>query len=155
MAANTPKILIADPNPHVRGFLKREMATDGYEVLVAPNFQELLRLTFQQAAVDLIIVDPEFPDVPVHTLLTRLRNRVPRVPVIMHAHDVTVSDDLKGKGDLIIVEKRGNSIERLKQLAAQLLPPPGVNRSSGDKTAADTALTEPLQGGRPPADRRH
>ena len=121
MVANARTILIADPNPHVRGFLKREMTAAGYDVKLAINLQELLYLAFQHNAVDLIIVDPDFPNVSVHDLLTRLTNRIPAIPVVVHTHDVSVGNDLEKEADLLIVEKRGNSIERLKQLAAQWL----------------------------------
>ena len=125
MVVNVRTILIADPNPHVRRFLKREMAEEGYEVLLAHTFQELVRLIFQPGTIDLVIVDPDFPDIPVHALLKRLHNRVPPVPIIMHTHDAAVGNDLEEKSSLHIVEKRGNSIERLKQLASQLLPAAG------------------------------
>jgi len=34
-------ILVADPNPHIRQFLKRELMRAGYKVLEATNYNDI------------------------------------------------------------------------------------------------------------------
>jgi DNA-binding NtrC family response regulator len=117
-------ILIAEPNPHVRRFLQREMLMGGYDVVAAHSLFDILGPGFEQRTVGLIIVDPDFPNISGHDLLTRLRNRIPGVPIIVHTHDSTLAQGFEATGSLSIVEKCGNSIERLKQLADQWLKVP-------------------------------
>lgn len=52
-------ILIADRNPHVRKFLMREFAADGFLVQVAKSGQEVLRLVFSHKHLDLLVLDPD------------------------------------------------------------------------------------------------
>src|SRR5512143_698587 len=79
-------ILIADRNPHVRGFLQREMSKEGYRIRLAESAQDLLQWVCHPEPIDLIILDPDLPDaVDVH-LLNALQNRMPSVPVIIHTH---------------------------------------------------------------------
>ena len=154
MVERARTIIIADPNPHVRKFLRREMTAAGYDVLLAYNLQELLRMVFEHNTIGLVIVDPDFPDMPVRALFRRLRKRIPPVPLITHTHDAATFDELEEKNDLLIVEKRGNSIEKLKQLAAQLLPPDGGRRSLDDRLDARPGSSGPQKESQPVADHR-
>ena len=55
-------ILIADRNPHIREFLRREMMAEGYRARLAKNGREVLRLVYQRGPLDLLILDPDLPD---------------------------------------------------------------------------------------------
>jgi DNA-binding NtrC family response regulator len=124
MGTRPRTILIADPNPHVRRFLQREMMSAGYDVAAARSLSDLLGPDLDSNAIGLIIVDPDFPDISGHDLLNRLSHRVPGVPIILHTHDSPPARGLEPGIALSIVEKRGNSIERIKQLADQWLKGP-------------------------------
>lgn len=114
-------ILIADRNPHVRDFLLREVTAEGHRVLLAETGRQLLRLAAQTRPLDLVIVDPDLPDTDTAGLLTELLSRTPALPVIVH----TYCSDYDKPGDLtkqaVFVEKQGNSIERLKQVIADIM----------------------------------
>ena len=114
-------ILIADKNPHVREFLKREMVADGYRVRLAQNAQQLLKWIFHNEHFDLLIVDPDFPDADESSLLSQLREQFPLLPVVVHAfliEDAGRSEVLRA---LPFVEKQGGSIEHLKEVVSDIL----------------------------------
>lgn len=64
-------ILIADRNRNVRKFLQREMTSAGYRVRLAENAHEVIKWTFHHDPLDLIILDPDFPDSDESRILSR------------------------------------------------------------------------------------
>jgi len=121
MTENPFTILIADRNPHVREFLKREMASEGYRIRLAENGKDVLNYSYGPEPLDLLILDPDLPDVDADTLFARLANRIPALPMVIHTFlsDCSVSRDMCRNA--IYIEKRGNSIESLKQAVAGLI----------------------------------
>ncbi len=117
-------ILIADRNPHVREFLKREMKTAGYRVRLAENSCQVIKWAYHYEPVDILILDPDLPDNEEFSLLTSLQDRVPPLPVVFHAflsdYD-EASAMFKSAG---FVEKQGNSVESLKQVVYNILQKP-------------------------------
>ncbi|GBC62294.1 hypothetical protein DENIS_3263 [Desulfonema ishimotonii] len=115
------KILIADRNPHVREFLRREMAGPGYRVRLAENGREVLKFIYGDEFVDLLILDPDLPDTDAPALLRKLQNRLPYIPVVLH----TFIADLGHCPDIFnvvaVVEKGGSSVERLKTVVYEIL----------------------------------
>jgi len=112
-------IVIADRNPHVRGFLQREMSREGYRIRLAENARDLLQWAFNQEPVDLIILDPDLPDAVDAHLLDALQERMPLVPVVIHTHYPNALP--AARPAFIPVEKGGSSVERLKQIADTLV----------------------------------
>jgi len=117
-------ILIADRNPRVRGFLQREMSKEGYRILVAESTRDLLEWAFDRDPVDLIILDPDLPDAADSRLTSMLRERMPLLPVILHAHSSHGLPEPGTAKSFILDEKGGSSVERLKEVAAGLLKQP-------------------------------
>lgn len=112
-------ILIADRNSHVRGFLQREMSKEGYRIRLAESAQDLLQWAFNHEPIDLIILDPDLPDAVDAHLLNTLQDLMPPVPVIIHTHYAQSLPE--AEAHFIPVEKGGNSVEHLKQIADRLL----------------------------------
>jgi DNA-binding NtrC family response regulator len=114
-------ILIADRNPHVRDFLKREMVAEGFRVQLAENGREVLKWVYHHQPLDLVILDLDLPDTDEMFLLKKLQNRIPFVPVVLH----TYFEDYASHAEVIhaaaFVEKGGSSVERLKQVVAAIL----------------------------------
>jgi CheY-like chemotaxis protein len=114
-------ILIADRNPNVRELLKRELVAEGYRVELARSGREVLGFISDPAkALDLVIVDPDLPDMGEFSLLEVIRTRAPDLPVVVHTflteyinHPVVLSS--------AVVEKDGRHVDRLKDVVGEVL----------------------------------
>jgi len=109
-----PTLLIVDRNSHVREYLKRELGCEGYHIHLAENSRELFQRINVEPKIDIIIIDPDLPDVEEKSLLGKLKSIQPRTPVVIHTF---IADYLSPGGRLfeaVLVEKDGNSVERLK-----------------------------------------
>lgn len=115
------KILIADRNSRVREFLKREMQAEGYQVMLADSGRQLLKWVFHYEPIDLLILDPDLPDVEGIILIKRLKNRIPFLPIVFHAFASDAQNFSDFLQEAVFVEKRGSSIERLKQVVKEIL----------------------------------
>ena len=114
-------ILIADRNRHVREFLRRELIKEGYHVREAKNGQEVLREVYTHEHLDLLILDPDLPDVNISTILDKLENRIPPLPVVIHGFPPDDFDNQDVLEKTPFVEKKGDSIEQLKKMAFDVL----------------------------------
>jgi DNA-binding NtrC family response regulator len=125
MAASAT-ILIADRNSHVRMFLMREMMADGYRVKLAANGENVLKMTDVPGNIDLLIIDPDLPGLDAVSLLAALREKNPNLPILLHVHQHLDDEEifLDEKAWFTIIEKAGDSVERIKEAVGQLLPPP-------------------------------
>ena len=79
------KILVADPNPHIRQFLKRELMHSGYYVIEAANYNEIFHRITGAPPPDLIIFDLDLPYISGLDALKRLHNLVPPIPTIIYS----------------------------------------------------------------------
>jgi two-component system KDP operon response regulator KdpE len=81
MSAAPLKVLVVDDEPPIRKLLRMGLATQGYDVLEAPNAKASLELLSQDP--DLIILDLGLPDMQGLELLRLLRERNERVPIVV------------------------------------------------------------------------
>jgi len=109
-------ILIADRNPRVRAFLRRELRAEGYRVTVAGSRAEVVRAVFGDNRIDVIILDPNLPDDDPAALFSTLRSRIPAIPVIIHTFVQDGQNAAPPAANEIFVEKQANSIETLKKI---------------------------------------
>ncbi len=120
-AETTWTILVVDRNPNVRRYLLRELALEGYRVLLAENCRDVHRLIGNTTTFDLVILDPDLPDEGALPLLQALHRQRPGTPVVIHSL-ITDFPNRNGTIDETdYVEKDGRSIERLKQVIEQRL----------------------------------
>jgi DNA-binding NtrC family response regulator len=117
-------IVIADRNPHVRGLLKRELAAAGFTVLTADSGKELLYWAFGPVPIDLLVVDPDLPDVEPECLLQKIAGRIPSCPLIIHAITGEERRSLEWIPHVTHVEKGGRSVEQLIEVITRLLTRP-------------------------------
>jgi FixJ family two-component response regulator len=82
--ANGCKILIADRNRHVRDFLRRELSAEGYRVEVARDGREMLGRINGEDPPHLLILDLEIPYLDEPEVWSRLKDRQPALPVVIH-----------------------------------------------------------------------
>ena len=120
---NRPVILlIADRNPHVREFLKREMMADGYQIRLVKSGQELIDAIHNPATLpDLVILDPDLPDANDLSLLHHIHQIVPGLPIVIHTLQTEMIHQLDAVHPVIFVEKKGSSVDHLKQAVKDLL----------------------------------
>ena len=102
-------------------FLQREMMAAGFRVRLADNARDVLKWAFQGEQIDLIILDPDLPDADEVNILEHLLDRIPALPVVVHTYPSEYGSGSKDMNDVIFVEKRGNSVERLKQVVHETL----------------------------------
>jgi len=81
MNAAAIKILVIDDEPPIRKLLRMGLATQGYEVLEAPNGKTALEKLADAPAV--IILDLGLPDIQGHELLRIIRARNEGVPIVV------------------------------------------------------------------------
>lgn len=76
------KILIVDDDEHILRLYKEELEEEGYEVVLAKTGVQGLEL-FEKENPDLVTLDILIPDMDGITLLRRMKELRPRVPIIM------------------------------------------------------------------------
>lgn len=114
-------LLIADRNPHVRDFLKREMIAEGYHVQLAKNGRDVLDRIHHDEPLDLLVLDPDLPDVGDLSILERLQEELPGLPIVLHTF---LSEYRSHSGVLsagAFVEKDGSNIDALKTVILEML----------------------------------
>ena len=130
MASN---IIVADRNPHVRQFLKREFGAAGYHVHLAESAKEVIKIAHQSGSCDVLILDPDLPDTDPAWLLNELTTCIPGLPVVVHSFSSNITDLQNRAGTVTVIEKSGNSIETLKELVAGILQKSGCRSDPPDE----------------------
>lgn len=120
---NTPLLLlIADRNPHVREFLKREMMAEGYQIRLVKSGQEIINDVHNSDTLpDMVILDPDLPDGNDLSLIHRIHQIVPGLPIVIHTLQTEMIHQLDEVHPAIFVEKKGSSVDHLKQAVKDLL----------------------------------
>ena len=126
-------ILIADRNPHVRKFLSRELAAEGYRVLTAKDGREVLRILDAGEPPDLLVFDLEIPDVSGLQILKKLQDRDPPLPVVVHTFLNEYANHPAVKKSAAFIEKTGENIDGLKVVIRGVLHKCYAERKSQDK----------------------
>jgi two-component system, OmpR family, KDP operon response regulator KdpE len=91
MSAAPQKVLVVDDEPPIRKLLRLGLATQGYDILEAPNGRTALELIQQKP--DLVILDLGLPDMQGLDLLAAIRARNDSVPIVV----LSSRDDEAGK----------------------------------------------------------
>lgn len=115
-------ILIADKNPNIRSLIMRELRSDGYHVRNAGTVSEILyHVSGLSGHPILLILDPDLPDAGHASLEKVLNERIPQIPIIIHA----LKPDHLNQNRFIhareIIEKDDKSIEILKKAVEKML----------------------------------
>ena len=107
-------ILITDHNHNVQDFLTRELKKEGCVIYNAENTIEAQRYIYGSNQLDIVILDPELPDLFGQPLLDEVQDRLPPVPVIVHTYK-ELFDELTKDDNIYFVEKNARSIKLLKE----------------------------------------
>jgi CheY-like chemotaxis protein len=121
-------ILIADRNPNVRELLKRELVAEGYRVHLARSGREVLNFMDDatgsdevSGSPDLVIMDPDLPDMEEFSLLEVMRQRRPELPVVIHTFLAEYINHPIVLSSAAVVEKDGRHVDRLKDAVHEVL----------------------------------
>jgi DNA-binding response OmpR family regulator len=76
------KILIVDDDQNILRLYKEELEEEGYNIVTASNGQEALE-QFDKESPDLVTLDILLPDIDGIKLLRQMKERRPRMPIIM------------------------------------------------------------------------
>lgn len=76
------KILVVDDDSHILKLYKLELEEDGYDVVTAANGQEAME-RFDNDEPDLVTLDILMPDIDGISLLRQMKEKKPRLPIIM------------------------------------------------------------------------
>jgi len=114
-------ILIADRNRHVREFLRRELMAEGYNVQLAKTGREVLNAVFNDERLDLLIIDMDLPDAKEMSVLEKVEDRIPTLPVVVHTFLEEYVNHQIRLSTTAFVEKEGSNIDRLKQVVLEVL----------------------------------
>lgn len=126
-----PIILVADRNAHVREFLRRELVAEGYDIRLAKCGREVLNWAYRLHPLDIVILDLDLPDIDDELFFNKLQERIPVLPIIIHSFQPDGVISAVNYENMVFVEKRGNSIEKVKKVVNDILssrktgqPPP-------------------------------
>jgi len=76
------KLLIVDDDANIQRLYKEELEEEGYEVILASTGKDALEL-FERENPDIVTLDILMPDIDGITLLRRMKEQRPEVPIIM------------------------------------------------------------------------
>jgi diguanylate cyclase (GGDEF)-like protein len=145
----TKRILIADDEPNVRQLLELVLRGQGYDVTLATNGAQLVRMA-QERVPDLVLVDLMMPQLDGYEAIRQLRNdtRTAHLPMLILTAKSTLDDVVVGfeTGADDYITKPFNIPELLARIKGQLRradQPPVRNPLTG--LAGNTLLTEELK----------
>ena len=68
-----------------------------------------------------MILDPDLPAFEEFLVIQKLKDRIPPLPIVIHALQSDYSEDFYDSNLLFFIEKSRDSIEYLKQVVADIL----------------------------------
>jgi DNA-binding NtrC family response regulator len=97
------------------------MVAEGYRVHLAKSGREVLEWAYKQEFIDLVILDLDLPDTSEIAILEKLEDRIPTLPVVIHAFLSDYENPPAVLNAAALVEKEGNSVERLKKVVSEIV----------------------------------
>jgi DNA-binding response OmpR family regulator len=112
------KILVVDDDLHIQRLYKEEFEDDGYEVVVASNGKEALEM-FEKEDPDIVTLDIFLPDMDGIHILRQMKEKNPKIPVIMSTAYDYRDDFAVWASEAYIV--KSSDMEELKAMIKNLL----------------------------------
>jgi DNA-binding response OmpR family regulator len=112
------KILVVDDDLHIQRLYKEEFEDDGYEVVVASNGKEALEM-FEKENPDIVTLDILLPDMDGIHILRQIKEKNPKIPVIMSTAYDYRDDFAVWASEAYIV--KSSDLEELKAMIGKLL----------------------------------
>jgi len=124
------RLLCVDDDSSFRQFYKNLLGSYGYEVTVAANAKQALKL-FLSKKVDAVLTDFEMPEMTGAELATRLKKMRPELPVLMVSGSAAVHQKIplgvdatvpKGTGCAKLVDQIEQAMAKYQSRPAKLNP---------------------------------
>jgi len=112
------KILVVDDEEHIRRLYKEEFEDEGYTVIVASNGEEALEL-FDKENPDIVTLDILLPDIDGIRLLRQMKEKRPKIPIIMSTAYDYRDDFAVWASEAYIV--KSSDLEELKSMVKNLI----------------------------------
>jgi DNA-binding response OmpR family regulator len=112
------KILVVDDDLHIQRLYKEEFEDEGYEVVVASNGQEALEL-FERESPDIVTLDILLPDIDGIRVLRQMKEKNPKIPIIMSTAYDYRDDFAVWASEAYIV--KSSDLKELKSMIKNLL----------------------------------
>ena len=112
------KILVVDDDLHIQRLYKEEFEDEGYEVVVASNGQEAMDM-FENESPDIVTLDILLPDIDGIRLLRQMKEKNPKVPIIMSTAYDYRDDFAVWASEAYIV--KSSDLDELKGMIKKLL----------------------------------
>lgn len=113
-------ILLADDKKNIRDFCKQELEEEGYQVILARDGQEAIKLV-QKEHPDLLILDLRMPRLGGLDAVEPIRAFAPELPIILFtATHKDCMNNRRSRQAVVCVEKSEDLIE-LKRVIAKTL----------------------------------
>jgi len=79
---NIMKLLVVDDDLNIQRLYKEELEEEGYEVIIATTGKEALEI-FAKEKFDIVTLDILMPDIDGISLLRKMKEQRPNIPIIM------------------------------------------------------------------------
>lgn len=112
------KILVVDDDLHIQRLYKEEFEDEGYEVVVASNGQEAIEM-FEKEAPDIVTLDILLPDIDGIRILRQMKEKNPKIPIIMSTAYDYRDDFAVWASEAYIV--KSSDMDELKAIIKKLL----------------------------------
>jgi CheY-like chemotaxis protein len=88
----SPRLLVAEDDALLRGFLVRGLAAAGFVIVAAADGAEALRLYGSQGPFEALLLDDEMPEVSGREILRALRGRGDHLPALLFSGSLTLNE---------------------------------------------------------------
>jgi DNA-binding response OmpR family regulator len=112
------KILVVDDDMHIQRLYKEELEEEGYEVVIASNGEEAIKL-FDSETPDIVTLDILLPDIDGIRLLRQMKEKNSKIPIIMSTAYDYRDDFAVWASEAYIV--KSSDLEELKSTIKKLL----------------------------------
>ncbi len=112
------KLLIVDDDTNIQRLYKEELEEEGYDITVAATGTDALEL-FQKEDFDIVTLDILMPDIDGISLLRKMKEQKPDIPIIMSTAYDYRDDFAVWASEAYIV--KSSDLEELKKTIKKLL----------------------------------
>jgi two-component system response regulator MprA len=140
MLANSPRILLIDDNKHGLTARRNILEQNGYFVEVACCGQDGLT-RFENGAFDLVVTDFRMPDLNGPEVISRIRERAPRTPIVLlsgYAGILGLTESETG-ADIVLSKGPSEQAELVGAIGRLIRRPPGQERGAARSRSVGAA----------------